>query len=116
MLRSVFIVEEIEMVSTIIDLALTKQDVFTFTHTELDCHHFIADFMPEVVLLDLETASGELGSFIDKYYGDQVLAQIPLVSFGEKAPQGHEGRFKGHIQKPFAPLQIKAQLEEILNS
>jgi hypothetical protein len=49
-----------------IELSLKNEGVEVFVSWELDCFHFIEDFAPDVLVIDVETLGDERESFLSE--------------------------------------------------
>ena len=117
LLKSVFVIEQVEFISTLIDLALTQESIFVFTYTNIDCMHFIEDLRPDLILLDKETAGSQSQDFYKKLQLSTV-SHIPVVGLGwDKDKLSFLGEcpwLKGYVEKPLAPGGLKAKLTAFL--
>ena len=117
MIRSVFVIEKVEFLSTLMDLALTRDGVYTFTHTDLNCVHYIVDFEPEVLILDAQTFSlGDGQEFFNTLKKD---LKRPLIILGmgdageESLFKEFENKLQGFMEKP---LPVSGLFDKISTS
>lgn len=118
-LEKVFILDKIEFISTLIDLALTQEGIYTFTHSEPDCVHFIKDLGPQVLILDMETLKDDHKEFFKAIKSDAQTSQIPILGFGfsgsEKLIGESASYLNGFLAKPIEIVDIKQRIINALD-
>lgn len=119
MLQSVFVVDQTEAMATLVEVTLMQYGIPTFTASDLDCLHFIEDFGPGAVVVELSFPGDQLRAFLGELKGRDTVSQIPVLGLGGPAViegLGPEikGRFQGFLAKPVSIQGLKADIEGLI--
>jgi PleD family two-component response regulator len=119
-LKTVFAIDRIEFMTTLIDLALANHAIHTFTHNSLDCVHFIEDMEPELLVCDAETLlEMDYKTFWQDLKSREKTKHLPVVFYGfpeQLEALNSDGLHpESTLAKPFSPLILKDFLQTVFD-
>ena len=119
-MKKIFVIDDDPDILTVIDLMLTRHNFIVKTTTKWQVvTKTIKDFIPDLVLLDIDLRGADGGDICKKLKNSKDTKHLPVILFSALMPEEYLKACdaQGFLNKPFEPSEllnvIRQNLKEV---